>query len=62
MLDELRSLGEKVTTDSISGQDVTEEYVDLKSRERNLKATEESMLRLYDRAKTSRKCSRSSAS
>ena len=51
VLGELRSLGEKVTTDSISGQDVTEEYVDLKSRERNLKATEESMLRLYDRAK-----------
>jgi hypothetical protein len=51
VLGELRSLGEKVTTDSISGQDVTEEYIDLKSRERNLKATEESMLRLYDRAK-----------
>jgi hypothetical protein len=50
VLDELRSLGEKVTTDSISGQDVTEEYVDLKSRERNLRATEESLLRLYDGA------------
>ena len=50
MLDELRSLGEKVTTDSISGQDVTEEYLDLKSRERNLRATEESLLRLYDGA------------
>jgi hypothetical protein len=50
VLDELRGLGEKVTTDSISGQDVTEEYVDLKSRERNLRATEESLLRLYDRA------------
>src|ERR671912_2365086 len=50
VLDELRNLGEKVTTDSVSGQDVTEEYVDLKSRERNLRATEESLLRLYDRA------------
>jgi hypothetical protein len=50
VLDELRSLGEKVTTDSISGQDVTEEYVDLESRERNLRATEESLLGLYDRA------------
>ncbi len=50
VLGELRSLGEKVTTDSISGQDVTEEYVDLESRERNLRATEESLLRLYDRA------------
>ena len=52
VLDELRSLGVKVTTDSISGQDVTEEYVDLKSRERNLQATEESLLRLYDRAES----------
>ena len=50
VLDDLRSLGDKVTTDSISGQDVTEEYVDLKSRERNLRAAEESLLRLYDRA------------
>ncbi len=50
VLDELRSLGQKVTTDSISGQDVTEEYVDLESRERNLRATEESLLRLYEKA------------
>ena len=50
VLEELRGLGEKVTTDSVSGQDVTEEYVDLQSRERNLRATEESLLRLYDRA------------
>jgi Domain of unknown function (DUF4349) len=50
VLDELRGLGDKVTTDTISGQDVTEEYVDFKSRERNLRATEESLLRLYDRA------------
>ncbi len=51
VLDELRGLGQKVTTDSISGQDVTEEYVDLESRERNLRATEESLLRLYERAR-----------
>ena len=37
-LDELRGLGEEVTTDTVSGQDVTEEYVDLQSRERNLLA------------------------
>src|SRR5215203_2066270 len=49
-LDELRSLGEKVTTDTVSGQDVTEEYVDLHSRERNLLAAEQSLLDLYDRA------------
>ena len=50
VLEDLRNLGEKVTTDTVSGQDVTEEYVDLESRERNLRATEESLLRLYDRA------------
>lgn len=47
-LDELRGLGEKVTTDAVEGKDVTEEFVDLESRERNLLATEESLLKLYD--------------
>jgi len=50
VLDELRGLGEKVTADTVSGQDVTEEYVDLQSRERNLRATEESLLGLYNKA------------
>ena len=50
VLDELRGLGKKVTTDTVSGQDVTEEYVDLESRERNLRATEESLLGLYSKA------------
>ena len=49
-LGELRGLGEEVTTDSVSGEDVTEEFVDLRSRERNLLAAEESLLELYDRA------------
>jgi hypothetical protein len=49
-LDELRGLGERVTTDTVEGQDVTEEFVDLESRERNLLAAEESLLALYDRA------------
>jgi hypothetical protein len=49
-LDELRGLGEEVTTDTVSGQDVTEEYVDLRSRERNLLAAEQSLLDLYNRA------------
>jgi hypothetical protein len=49
-LDELRGLGEEVTTDTVSGQDVTEEYVDLHSRERNLLAAEQSLLDLYNRA------------
>ncbi len=49
-LDELRSLGKEVTTDTVGGEDVTEEFVDLESRERNLLATEESLLELYDEA------------
>lgn len=51
-LEELRGLGEKVTTDTVQGQDVTEEFVDLESRERNLLAAEESLLTLYDRAES----------
>ena len=50
-LDELRDLG-RVTTDTVGGEDVTEEFVDLESRERNLIAAEESLLRLYDRAES----------
>jgi hypothetical protein len=49
-LDDLRNLGEEVTTDTVSGQDVTEEYVDLQSQERNLLAAEQSLLDLYNRA------------
>ncbi len=49
-LEELRGLGEEVTTDTVSGQDVTEEYVDLQSRERNLLAAEQALLDLYARA------------
>jgi hypothetical protein len=51
-LDELRGLGKEVTTDTVSGEDVTEEYVDLGSRERNLLAAEQSLLKLYDRAQS----------
>jgi hypothetical protein len=49
-LDDLRGLGKKVTTDTVRGEDVTEEFVDLQSRERNLLAAEQSLLDLYDRA------------
>ncbi len=49
-LEDLRGLGEKVTTDSVSGEDVTEEFVDLGSRERNLLAAEQSLLELYNEA------------
>jgi Domain of unknown function (DUF4349) len=50
VLDELRGLCEEVTTDIVSRQDMTEEYVDLQSRERNLLAAEQSLLDLYNRA------------
>lgn len=49
-LDELRGLGRRITTDTVKGQDVSEEFVDLESRERNLLAAEKSLLTLYDRA------------
>ena len=51
-LDELRGMGKEVTTDTVSGEDVTEEFVDLESRERNLLAAEQSLLKLYDRAQS----------
>ncbi|MBA3388265.1 MAG: DUF4349 domain-containing protein [Rubrobacter sp.] len=51
-LTELRGLGKKVTDDSVAGQDVTEEFVDLESRERNLLAAERSLLELFDRAQS----------
>ena len=48
----LRKLGGEITTDTVKGEDVTGEYVDLKSRERNLLAAEKSLLKLYDKAKS----------
>ena len=51
-LEELRGLGKEVTTDTVRGEDVTEEFVDLESRERNLLAAEQSLLELYDRAQS----------
>ena len=51
-LADIRSLPGKVVNDSVSGQDVTEEFVDLESRERNLLAAEASLLKLYDRAES----------
>lgn len=51
-LDELRELGVEVTTDSVSGEDVTEEFVDLESRERNLLAAEEALIRLYEESES----------
>jgi hypothetical protein len=51
-LDELRELGKEVTTDTVRGEDVTEEFVDLESRERNLLAAEQSLLELYGRVQS----------
>jgi hypothetical protein len=48
---EMRALG-TVTSDAISSQDVTQEFVDLQSRLRNQKAQQAVLLRLMSRAKT----------
>ena len=49
-LDRVRGLAERVLDEQGQTQDVSEEYVDLESRLRNLRATEKSLLGLYDRA------------
>lgn len=51
-LDELRDLGSEVTTDTVEGEDVTEEFVDLEVRERNLLAAEASLVELYDQSQS----------
>jgi hypothetical protein len=43
-LDRIRELSVEVRRENVSGQDVTEEYVDLQSRMRHLEATEERLL------------------
>jgi Domain of unknown function (DUF4349) len=50
-LADLKGLG-KVTSERVSGQDVSQEYVDLQARLRNAKAQEAVLLRLMDRAKS----------
>jgi hypothetical protein len=50
-VNEVKDLGE-VRSESISGQDVTQEFVDLESRLRNLRAQEAVLLRLFDKATT----------
>ena len=47
----LKGLGE-LKSETVSGQDVTEEFVDLEARLRNLEAQEVVLLRLMDRAQT----------
>ena len=50
-LGEIRALGE-VRSETVSGQDVGQEFVDLEARLRNLQAQEAVLLRLYDEAAT----------
>jgi hypothetical protein len=49
-MERLRALAEKVVDEQVQSQDVSEEYVDLESRLRNLRLTEDRLLTLYDRA------------
>jgi hypothetical protein len=49
-LERIRDLSTEVRRESVSGQDVTEEYVDLESRLRNLEATEEKLLEFLEEA------------
>lgn len=50
-LSDLRDLGD-VRAETVSGEDVSEEFVDLEARLRNFEAQEAVLLRLMDRART----------
>jgi hypothetical protein len=49
-LDELRSLATRITLESTSSRDITEEYIDLKARLKNAEATESQYLALLEKA------------
>jgi hypothetical protein len=49
-MERLRGLADKVVDEQVQTQDVSEEYVDLESRLRSLRLTEDRLLTLYDRA------------
>jgi hypothetical protein len=49
-LGEIRELATEVRSESVSGQDVTEEYVDLRARLRNLERTAEKLEQFLDEA------------
>lgn len=51
-LDEIRGAGRRVTTESIKGQDVTEEYIDLDARLRAQQALEAQFLEIMKQART----------
>lgn len=45
-LDQIKAMAVRVVRDNLSGEDVTQEYTDLSSRQRNLEATETELLAL----------------
>lgn len=49
-LDRMRAMATTVRRESVSGQDVTDQYVDLRSRLRHLEAKEKQLLEFLDRA------------
>jgi PKD repeat protein len=49
-LADLRTLAKSITSESTSSQDVTEEYIDLDSRVKNLEATEAQLLKVMEAA------------
>ncbi len=49
-LERIREEALEVKTEDVTGQDVTDEYVDLQSRRRHLEATEERLLTFMDQA------------
>jgi len=51
-MDYSKALAEKVSYEGTQGRDVTEEYVDLQSRLRNLEATETQLLNIMERSGT----------
>ncbi len=52
IMEKLRKLAVEPPTESVTGQDVTEEYGDLDAQLRNLQATEKQLLNLLDKAQT----------
>jgi hypothetical protein len=51
-LGDIRGLGSRVLGETVSGQDVSQEFIDLEARLRNWRAQEAVLLRLMDRART----------
>lgn len=54
VLDQLHDMAFRVEDENISGEDVTQEYVDLRARLRNLEATEEELLILLTEVREGR--------